>query len=123
MRVLIVEDNADAADSLSALMELWGHDISVAYDPETALALARETVPDVALLDLELPQMDGVALARTLRKIPGARHMRLMAVTGHSTVRHRSAALRAGFERYFVKPTDASEISAVIAGLSGIHDR
>src|SRR5689334_4072925 len=84
MRVLIVEDNVEAADALSDFMGLSGHDIAVAYDPESALTLAREWMPDVALLDLELPQMDGVALGRTLRRIPGGRHVRLMAVTGHA---------------------------------------
>lgn len=114
MRVLIVEDNVEAADALSSLMGLWGHDIAVAYDPETALSVARAWVPDVALLDLDLPQMDGVALGRTLRRIRGARHLRLMAVTGHGSLRHRFAAVRAGFERFFVKPTDASEIREVL---------
>jgi len=115
MRVLIVEDNVEAADALSSVMGLWGHDTAVAYDPETALSLAREWIPDVALLDLDLPQMDGVALGRTLRRIRGARSLRLMAVTGHSSRRHRFAAVRAGFERFFVKPTDASEICDVLA--------
>jgi DNA-binding response OmpR family regulator len=112
--VLIVEDNVDAAEALRALMDLFGHEIAVAHDPETALALVRQHVPDVALLDLELPQMDGIALGRTLRKVPGANRLRLMAVTGHGSTQHRWAALRAGFERYFVKPTDAREICDAI---------
>jgi len=115
MRVLIVEDNVEAADALSSLMGLWGHDTALAYDPQTALSVAREWIPDVALLDLDLPQMDGVALGRTLRRIRGARGLRLMAVTGHGSRRYRLAAVRAGFERFFVKPTDASEICDVLA--------
>ena len=114
-RVLIVEDNVDAAEALRELMVLFGHDLAVAHDPEAALALVREQVPDVALLDLDLPQMDGIALGRTLRKVPGASRLRLIAVTGHGSMQHRWAAWRAGFERYFVKPTDARELCDAIA--------
>ena len=95
-RVLVVDDNEDAADALSALIELSGHESWVAYDPMRALELAKETIPDVALLDLDLPQMDGVALGRTLRRIRGGKHLRLIAVTGHG-----------GFRRY-AKPADTT---------------
>lgn len=113
-RVLIVDDNEDAADALSALIELSGHESWVAYDPMRALELAKEMIPDVALLDLDLPQMDGVALGRTLRRIRGGKHLRLIAVTGHGGFRHRVAAMKAGFERFLVKPTDPNEIRDVI---------
>jgi CheY-like chemotaxis protein len=112
---LIVEDNADAADALCALLEECGHEISVAYDPQTAVALARDRLPHVALIDLDLPLMDGVALARVLRKIPGGEHIRLVAVTGHSSMQHRSAAMKAGFKQYVLKPVDPQEICDLVA--------
>lgn len=117
-RVLIVEDDVEAADALSALLQLSGHATSVAYDPKTALALARKRVPHVALIDMDLPLMDGIALARVLRKIPGGASIRLVAVTGHGSAQHRAAAVKAGFEGYLVKPVDPQEILGVV-GQSG----
>ena len=113
-RVLIVEDDVDAAQALSALLELSGHEVAVAYDPEAAFALARRRLPLVALIDMDLPVMDGVALARVLRKIAAGRGIHLVAVTGHGSPQHRAAAMKAGFEGYFVKPVDADDIRAAV---------
>jgi CheY-like chemotaxis protein len=113
---LIVEDDVEAADALSALLQLSGHATTVAYDPKAALALARKRVPHVALIDMDLPVMDGIALARVLRKIPNGTSIRLVAVTGHGTSQHRAAALKAGFEGYFVKPVEPQQILEVIGG-------
>ena len=113
-RILIVEDDVEAADALSALLQLSGHATSVAYDPKAALALARKRLPDLALVDMDLPVMDGIALARVLRKIPGGTGIRLVAVTGHGSPQHRAAAMKAGFEGYFVKPIEPQEILEVV---------
>ena len=113
-KVLIVDDNKDAADALGEVLELSGHESHVAYDPASALEWARDSPPDVALLDLDLPQMDGVALGRTLRRIRGGKHLRLIAVSGHAGRPYRFAALKSGFERYLVKPTDPNEIREAV---------
>ena len=113
-RVLIVDDNKDAADALSELVELSGHESHAAYDPTSALEWARESHFDVALLDLDLPQMDGVALGRTLRRIRGGKHVRLIAITGQGSLPYRFAALKAGFERYLLKPADPDDIREAV---------
>jgi CheY-like chemotaxis protein len=114
-RVLIVEDDVEAADALSELLQLSGHSTAVAYEPKAALTLARKRLPHVALVDMDLPVMDGIALARVLRKIPGGRTIRLVAVTGHGSSQHRAAATKAGFEAYFVKPIEPGEILEVVS--------
>jgi CheY-like chemotaxis protein len=114
-RVLIVEDNADAAESLQMLLELLGHQVSVAPDGFTALDMLGVGAFDVLLIDIGLPGMDGYALASRIRMLPGANTMRLVALTGYGQDDDRRRALAAGFDHHLVKPVDIDRLQALIA--------
>ncbi|MHB1425260.1 MAG: response regulator [Gemmataceae bacterium] len=104
LRVLVVEDNVDAADSLSMLLRLYGHDVQVARTGPTALEMASASRPDVVLLDIGLPGMDGYQVAKQLRERPEFKNVMLCALTGYTPseadrLRHQES----GFDHYFVK--------------------
>lgn len=103
-RVLVVDDNLDAADSLAAALELSGHDTHVAYDAPTALAAAERFRPDVALLDLGLPGIDGFELATRLRRMPPLERIYIVAVSGYGQASDRARTRDAGFDAHFTKP-------------------
>jgi two-component system, sensor histidine kinase len=109
-RVLIADDNVDSASSLLMLLELEGHDVRVAHDGPSALALARSFQPQVAIRDIGLPGMDGHALAKALRAEPATARVQLIALTGYGQERDRQAASEAGFDRHLVKPAPLDEI-------------
>ena len=115
-RVLIVDDNADAAQSLALLVRNWGHEVAVARDGPEALARAETLEPDVALVDIGLPGMLGHELAQRLRAQPRHRNLLLAAVTGYGRAQDREAARRAGFDVYLVKPVDLDELEKLLAG-------
>jgi len=115
LRVLVVDDNADAAQMLAALLEVQGHAVSVEYDARGALARARSEHPDVLLLDIGLPDMDGYELARRLRAQPENARATLVALTGYGQNQDRAAARQAGFDHYLVKPADLNEVNDVLA--------
>jgi CheY-like chemotaxis protein len=115
LRVLVVDDNADAAQMLAALLEVQGHAVSVEYDARGALARARTEHPDVLLLDIGLPDMDGYELARRLRAQPENAHATLVALTGYGQNQDREEAQQAGFDHYLVKPADLNEVNDVLA--------
>ena len=105
-RLLIVDDNRDAADSLALLLGLWGYCPQVAYDGRSALDLIRAGCPDGILLDLGLPGVDGYQRAADLRRDPDCVDTPLIAVTGYATAAHRDRARAAGFDHFLVKPVD-----------------
>ena len=105
-RLLIVDDNRDAADSLALLLGLWGYHPQVAYDGTAALDLVRGGCPDGILLDLGLPGVDGYQLAADLRRFPDCIDTPIIAVTGYATAAHRNRALAAGIDHFLVKPVD-----------------
>lgn len=109
-RVLIADDNIDSAASLLMLLELEGHDVRVAHDGPGALALAREFLPHVAILDIGLPGMDGHAVAKAMRAQPDTARAQLIALTGYGQERDRQATSEAGFDRHLVKPAPFDEI-------------
>jgi signal transduction histidine kinase/CheY-like chemotaxis protein len=115
LRVLVVDDNADAAQMLAALLEVQGHAVSVEYDARGALARARNEHPDVLLLDIGLPDMDGYELARRLRAQPENAGATLVALTGYGQNQDREEAQQAGFDHYLVKPADLNEVNEVLA--------
>jgi CheY-like chemotaxis protein len=115
LRVLVVDDNADAAQMLAALLEVQGHAVSVEYDARGALARARSERPDVLLLDIGLPDMDGYELARRLRAQPENANAILVALTGYGQNQDRDEARQAGFDHYLVKPADLNEVNEVLA--------
>src|SRR5690606_38991132 len=106
LRVLIVDDNQDAARLLQMLVELNGHQATVAYDGEEGLRLAREVRPDVILLDIGLPRMDGYEVARSIRRTAELHGVVLVAVTGYGTEEDRVQAMEAGFDVHMPKPLD-----------------
>ncbi|MEK6346702.1 MAG: ATP-binding protein [Burkholderia sp.] len=103
-RVLVVDDNQDAANSLAALLETDGHQVSIAYSAEAALALAETCLPEAVLLDIGLPGMDGHEVARRMRASSALDGVQLIAVTGYGQEADRESSLSAGFDAHLVKP-------------------
>jgi signal transduction histidine kinase/ActR/RegA family two-component response regulator len=114
LRILVVDDNEDAADMLAMLLEASGHEVLVEHGPEQALARARHTAPQVCLLDLGLPGMDGAELARRLRAQPDTAHALLIAVTGYGQERDRARTRDAGLDHHLVKPIDLDRLQAIL---------
>jgi two-component system CheB/CheR fusion protein len=114
-RILIVEDNVDAAEALGLLVRSLGDEIAVARDGPTALTLAAQFLPDIALVDVGLPGMDGYELARRLRAEPNYADLYLVAMTGYGREEDRIAARAAGFNFHLVKPTEVDTLQAVLA--------
>ncbi|HEX8790618.1 MAG TPA: ATP-binding protein [Polyangiaceae bacterium] len=115
-RVLVIEDNVDAADSMRELLEYDGHDARVAYDGVTAVALAHEFHPDVVLCDIGLPGMDGYAVARAMRAEADLAGTYLVALSGYSRPEDRRLSAEAGFDRHIAKPPSDEEIGRILAG-------
>ena len=105
MKLLLVEDNADARRSLALLLKLVGHEVVVAENGHTAIAAAAERAPDVALIDIGLPDCDGYQVARHIRQACKNR-VYLVALTGYSQPEDRQRALDSGFDTHLVKPVD-----------------
>jgi PAS domain S-box-containing protein len=118
LRLLVVDDNVDAAATLGMLLEALGYAVEVENDSRSALARAMASPPQAALLDIGLPEMDGNELARRLRADPATRGILLVAVTGYGQEQDRKAALEAGFDHHLVKPVDMEKLSAVLAGIA-----
>jgi signal transduction histidine kinase len=115
LKLMLVDDNEDAAMTLGLLLESSGHAVAVVHDPVDALSRAASERFDVFLLDIGLPGMSGVELARRLRKLPGSEGAVLMAISGYGQQSDRADAEEAGFDRYFVKPVDGEELMAALA--------
>ena len=113
-RVLVVEDSADARQSLRMLLELAGHQVETSEDGPAALAKVDAFRPQVALIDLGLPGMDGYEVARQLRSRPQTKAIRLVAVTGYGQADDRRRALAAGFDQHVTKPVDASMLDDLL---------
>jgi CheY-like chemotaxis protein len=117
-RVLLVDDHEDTVESLSDLLALHGHQVSGYRDGLSALAGAIRWRPDVAILDLGLPDMDGWTLARRIRAEPWGRQTLLIAVTGWAGEEYRRQSMAAGFDHYFIKPTAPDDLFAAIEGVA-----
>jgi signal transduction histidine kinase/CheY-like chemotaxis protein len=117
-RLLVVDDNVDAAELLAEALRSRGHEVHVAFDGASALALAREIRPRVALLDLGLPVMDGYELARRLQDAPATAGLALVAVTGYGQDVDRRASADAGFRAHFVKPVELERICEAVDELA-----
>ena len=116
VRVLVVEDNRDAADTLRMLLELEGHEVTVTYRGDDGLRAALAAPPDVVVSDIGLPGLDGYALARALRASPRTASVRLVAVTGYGQQHDRRRALDAGFDAWLVKPVEPADLLAALSG-------
>jgi len=117
LRILVVEDNHDAAESLAVVLRLMGHNASVAYDGEEAISLAADFRPQVTLCDVGLPKMNGYDVARALRRQPGGESMVLIAVTGWGQEHDKRQTKAAGFDRHMVKPVDVQALIRVLDGV------
>lgn len=114
-RVLVVDDNEDAAELLGARLTRWGCEVAVAYDGAQALEVAREFHPDVALLDVGLPDMDGYEVARRLRELPELAHLGLIALTGYGLERDVRQSREAGISHHLVKPVSSETLAEALA--------
>lgn len=109
-RVLIVDDNKDAAEMLQLVLEAAGHDVSVAYNAHDALTIAKRASPSILFLDIGLPDMDGYELAHQLRVMPETMRSLLIAVTGYGQPQDKERAREAGFDRHLVKPVKLADV-------------
>jgi signal transduction histidine kinase/integral membrane sensor domain MASE1/ActR/RegA family two-component response regulator len=114
LRILVVEDNRDAAESLRLLLQILGHETAVAHTGPDGVRLAREWRPQVLLCDIGLPGMDGYDVARTLRREPAMATARLIAITGYGQAEDRNQAARSGFDDYLVKPVNPVDIQRLL---------
>ena len=119
-RVLVVDDHADSADSLSLLLVHLGHEVQTAYDGKTALAIAREFRPRFVFCDLGLPVLDGYEVARQLRSFPETRSSVLVALTGYGQEEDKKRSLTAGFHYHLVKPVSPRSLEELL-GLEPTH--
>jgi CheY-like chemotaxis protein len=113
-RILIVDDNRDIVDVLTHLLLARGHDVAVAYDGPSALAAIATNPPQVALLDIGLPAIDGYELARRIRAQKGTRHVDLIAMTGYGQAGDIARAMEAGFSEHLTKPFDFDQLLAIV---------
>ena len=114
LRLVLVDDNADAADSLSQLLNVQGYHTAVEYDARSALRRARAERPDAMLVDIGLPDIDGYHLAQQLRAMPETRDTVLVAITGYGQARDRERAIEAGFAHHLVKPVDMTALVRIL---------
>jgi two-component system, chemotaxis family, CheB/CheR fusion protein len=120
-RVLAVDDNVDAVESLAMLLGLQGHEVRTAYDGPAALAAADAFQPDVILLDIGLPKLDGYEVARRLRQQPAFEKVLLVAVTGYGQAEDRLRANQAGFDVHLVKPADPVVLKKLLADVGSLR--
>jgi CheY-like chemotaxis protein len=116
-RVLVVDDNPDAADSLAMLLQALGNDVRVAYDGEEAVDKALQFSPEIVLLDIGLPKMHGYDVAKKIRGAQG-RDVLLVAVTGWGQEEDRRRSREAGFDFHFTKPVDPEDLVRLVAPAS-----
>ncbi len=114
-RILVIEDNYDAAESLKDALDMSGHQVEVAHEGRRALDLARTFAPEVVLCDLGLPGMDGFAVARAFRSDPALRSAHLVALSGYSQPEDRRRSAQAGFDRHLGKPVDLELLDELLA--------
>ncbi|MGH8513070.1 MAG: response regulator, partial [Gammaproteobacteria bacterium] len=114
-RLLVVDDNVDAAESLAVMLGMWGYTVETAYDGLSAIERAQAKAPDGAILDIGLPQMNGYDVARRLRADPATRGALLIALSGYGQAEDRQRAREAGFDHHFVKPIEPSALRAWLA--------
>jgi CheY-like chemotaxis protein len=114
-RILIIEDNPDAAETLRDLLELWGHQVDVALSGFAGLQAAETLNPDVVLCDIGLPEIDGFEVGRRLRRSPITAQSYLVAVTGYGQEQDRERTAEAGFDCHLVKPVNLEELKALLS--------
>lgn len=118
LRILVVDDNVDAAETLSLLLQASGHEVLVEFGALEGLERARNDKPDVCLLDIGLPEIDGNELARRLRSQPETADVTLIAITGYGQEKDRKNALEAGFNHHLVKPVDTAKLNQLLGQIA-----
>jgi CheY-like chemotaxis protein len=114
-RVLVIDDNQQAAESLTLILQLWGHDARSAANGSEALLIARDFAPAIALVDINLPGMDGYEVGRRLRAMPEASGAMLIAITGYGRDEIAGRANRDVFDLHLVKPVDLDDLERLLA--------
>lgn len=117
-RVFIVDDNADAADSLAELLRIEGHQAQAVHSPAAALELIDSFHPDIALLDIGLPEMDGFELVRRLRERPALVGVKFVALTGYGQIEDRRRVRESGFDDHLIKPIDLDALDRIFRSMS-----
>jgi CheY-like chemotaxis protein len=117
-RVMVVDDHVAAGDLLVEILTMEGYAVCVALCGRDAVVTARDFKPQIALLDVGLPDMDGFALARLLRADPHLQQIRLVALSGYSQSLDAVSSKQAGFDHYLVKPVDVEQLLSVLQSLS-----
>jgi len=115
LRVLVVDDNVDAAQSLGDLLKAYGHDVRTAHTGPNAVAAASDFNPDVVLLDIGLPELNGYEVARRIRQQPTPKKAVLVAMTGYGQESDRQKSQEAGFDHHLVKPADFGKVQEILA--------
>ena len=115
-RVLLVDDNVDAVESMEILLQAFGYEVATAVHPDLALARLESFAPAVAVIDIGLPGMDGYQLATEIRRRLAGRQMRLIAFTGYGGADDIARATQAGFDAHLVKPVDIDRLIAALGG-------
>jgi len=115
LRIMVVDDNRDAGETLAMMLEAMGHDVVAEHDARQALARAADTTFQLCLLDIGLPEMDGYELAGRLRRQAGTAGAALVAVTGYGQDDDRARSLVAGFDHHLVKPVDMETLGAILS--------
>jgi CheY-like chemotaxis protein len=113
-RIMIVDDNKDAGDALAMLLELAAHEVRVTYSGRGALTLAQTFRPEVAFIDIGMPDLNGYEVAQALRREPWGAQIRLVALTGWGQHDDRERAKDAGFDRHITKPVDSAAIEPLL---------
>jgi len=116
LRVVVVDDSEDIRETMCALLSLWGHEVQTAGDGRAGLDLILEQAPDVAVVDIGLPELDGLEVARAVRASPRGREVRLVAMTGFGQKQDRIRVVQAGFDTHLVKPARVEELEAALLG-------
>jgi CheY-like chemotaxis protein len=114
-RILVVDDNVDAAMTITSLLKVWGHDVQMAYNGQSALEAVRIFKPEVILLDIGLPGMSGYEVAKRLRAEPAAQNAIIAALTGYGQESDRKRSFEAGFDYHFTKPADPTTLEKLLA--------
>lgn len=115
LNLLLVDDNVDAVESLAMLLRQAGHDVTTAYEAESALRALDRRAPDLAVLDIGLPGVDGYELARAIRARPQMKDIVLVALTGYGQPEDRGRAHEAGFDHHLIKPASFAELHGLLA--------
>lgn len=114
-QILLVDDQADAVDALAMLLELDGHEVRTAYSGAGALEIVETFIPDLALIDVSMPDMSGTDLARLLRQNGALAKTRLVALTGFTDEANRRKTIAAGFDAHVAKPLSAEQLAGIVS--------